>query len=134
MDKSKELEILEVTNRKGLFTDSIGVHITRVEDGAAESEVIVTPCHINPIGSVHGGVLVTMMDQAAGTASASVSPRGATVNCDVHFLASATEGKLICRAEVLRKGGRINVIHAWVRDEKGLVLADGTYTFSHPKE
>lgn len=132
MNEEKRQELLTATNAPGGFTDYIGVRITRVEEGLAESEVDVTSHHINPIGTVHGGVLVTMMDQAAGTASASVSPAGGTVNCDVHFLSAARVGKLTCRAEVLRAGGRINVIRAQVRDESGTLVADGTYTFSHP--
>ena len=132
MDEVKRQEMFAVTNRPGGFTDYIGVRITRVEDGIAESRAEVTDHHMNPIGTVHGGVLMTMMDQAAGTASASVSPAGGTVNCDIHFLAPAKKGRLLCRAEVLRKGGRINVVHAQVQDDQGTLVADGTYTFSHP--
>ena len=132
MDETKRQELLTVTNAPGGFTDYIGVRITRVSDGVAESEVDITSCHINPIGTVHGGVLVTMMDQAAGTASASLSPAGGTVDCDVHFLAAARTGHLTCRAEVLRAGGRISVARAQVRDDAGILIADGTYTFSHP--
>lgn len=132
MDEAKRQELFAATNQPGGFTDHIGVRITRVEDGMAESQVTINPRHINPIGTVHGGVLVTMMDQSAGTASATLSPAGGTVDCDVHFLAAAKGGTLTCRAEILRAGGRITVVRAQVRDEAGTLIADGTYTFSHP--
>ncbi len=132
MDKEWRQLLMTAANQPGSFTDYIGGRITRVEDGVAESEVEATEHHINPIGSVHGGVLVTVMDHTAGTASATVSPPGATVNCDVHFLAPAKAGKLTCRAEVLRAGKRLNVIRAWIKDAQGTVVAEGTYTFSHP--
>jgi uncharacterized protein (TIGR00369 family) len=50
------------------FVDSLGVTDRTAEDGTATLELDATDEHLNPAGTVHGGVLATLVDTAMGQA------------------------------------------------------------------
>ena len=120
--------LLERANRAGTFSHSAGIRITEVGDGWAKGEMEITERSMNPLGIVHGGVMCTLMDQATGAAACSRGSTCRTVNCEARFMAPGVAGKLHVYAEALRMGGRISVIRAEVRDDDGVLCAEGTYT------
>ncbi len=120
--------LITYANQPTGFVAKIGLRITKVGVGTAEGELIANESHLNPMGVVHGGVLCSMMDHVAGTASTTGGSGCLTINCETRFLAAAKPGKLIAKAETIRGGRNIGVIRAWVEDENGTVCAEGTYT------
>ena len=50
------------------FVDTHGVHSRTADDGTATLELDATEEHLNPAGTVHGGVLATLVDTAMGQA------------------------------------------------------------------
>ncbi len=120
--------LLERANRAGTFSHSAGICITEVGDGWAKGEMEITDRSMNPLGIVHGGVMCTMMDQVTGAAACSRGSTCRTVNCEVRFMAPGVAGKLYAYAEAIRMGGRMAVIRAEVRDDDGVLCAEGTYT------
>lgn len=121
--------LLRRANRPHTFTSANGMRLDSVSDGRAEGSAEVTETLLNPLGIVHGGVYVTMMDQAAGAAACSRGSRCRTVDCEARFFAPAEGEKLYSHAEAVRLGRSIAVIRAWVTDEKETLCAEGTYTF-----
>lgn len=121
--------LLRRANRTGTFTSTNGMHLDSVSDGHAEGSAEVTESLLNPLGIVHGGAYVTMMDQAAGAAACTRGSMCRTVDCEVRFFAPAEGEKLYSHAESIRLGRSIAVIRAWVTDENETLCAEGTYTF-----
>lgn len=121
--------LLRRANRTGTFTSTNGMHLDSVSDGHAEGSAEVTESLLNPLGIVHGGVYVTMMDQAAGAVACTRGSMCRTVDCEVRFFAPAEGEKLYSHAESIRLGRSIAVIRAWVTDENETLCAEGTYTF-----
>ena len=86
--------------------------------------------HLNPHGTVHGGVLATMLDVAMGSAVAEAggdSP--VTVALTVTYLEPGRPGRLEARANVRKHGKRLLVVEGEVVQD-GDVVADALATFS----
>lgn len=86
--------------------------------------------HLNPHGSVHGGVLATMIDVAMGTAVSSTGGESpVTVSLTVTYLEPGRAGRLEAQARVRKRGKRLMVVECEVAQD-GDVVADALATFS----
>jgi uncharacterized protein (TIGR00369 family) len=104
---------------------------------AEEGRVVVTlepqEYHYNPLGTIHGGVLATLLDTATGCAVHSTLPAGVgytTLDLTTKFLrpASIASGLLTCEGTVLSKGRRTALAEARITDAKGALIAHATST------
>ena len=122
------------------FHSSLGISVESVAEGSVALRFGATPAHANLHGTVHGGVIATLLDTAAGLAvrSAMADPGGAhaSVHLDVQYLAPARTGMLRATGRVVKLGGRLAFTEATVADEGGEVLARAqvTVALSRPKE
>lgn len=120
--------LLQRSNCEGTFSYENGIRITAVGDGRAAGEMQIASNHMNPLGIVHGGLMCTLMDQTAGVAACSRGSTCRTINCEVRFLSPGIAGKLHADAKAIRMGGSLAVIGVEVRDDRGTLCAEGTYT------
>ena len=107
--------------------------IVEVGDGFAAFEGDPGPHLLNPLGTVHGGWALTLIDSAAGCAAHSLMPAGvgyATVETKGNFSRPITEdtGRVRAEARVVGRGRQIISAEARVLDGNGRVLAHGTST------
>ena len=89
--------------------------------------------HYNPIGVVHGGVIATLLDTAAGCAvHATLAAGEAYTSLDLvtKFVRPMTLDSGVVRAEgrVLHRGSRTAVATATLADARGQLLAHATST------
>jgi uncharacterized protein (TIGR00369 family) len=89
--------------------------------------------HYNPLGTVHGGVLATVLDTAAACAVHSTLPAGVgftTVDLNVRFIRPVTvdSGLLRCEGVVLTRGRRTALAEARLTDASGRLAAHATST------
>jgi uncharacterized protein (TIGR00369 family) len=87
----------------------------------------------NLIGSVHGGIITTLMDNALGCAVQSVLPAGrVATTMDLHTRfhrpVTAATGKVFADARVVHSGRRSATAEAHLVDADGTVYATGTST------
>ncbi len=100
----------------------------------ARSSVIESGEHLyNPIGSLHGGILATLLDSALGCAVHSKLAAGVgytTVDLNVTYLRPATRdsGRLTCEAESVHSGRKIATARAQIVDDGGRLYATGITT------
>ena len=88
--------------------------------------------HLNPHGTVHGGVLATMLDVAMGEAVADAGGESpVTVALTVTYLEPGRAGRLEATARVRKRGKRLLIVEGEVTQD-GDVLADALGTFSVP--
>lgn len=117
-------------NEEVTFSRHIGAKVSEVEAGRADVYIDVEEVHLNGTGTLHGGVYASLMDNAMGlSVLALVGVRSATIQMDVHFLGSVSEGRIICRSEVVHRTRRTATAEAKVHDETGTLVAMGTGTF-----
>ncbi|MFC4549826.1 MULTISPECIES: PaaI family thioesterase [Halorussus] len=115
------------------FLRNIGIENAVVEDGTAEFHVPYDEKITNHT-VVHGGVMATLVDATVAGAihSDAEAPldemEPLTIDMDVNYHAPVTEGDIVARANLVKRGGTIAVGEAEVTNEGDLV-ASGTATY-----
>jgi uncharacterized protein (TIGR00369 family) len=89
--------------------------------------------HFNPIGSVHGGVISTILDTAMSCAVHTTLPAGVgytTVDLHINFLRPIVmqTGLIRCEGEVINAGRTIITAGGRLVDAEGKLYAHGTAT------
>lgn len=130
MDETLASQLIDVFNNDQGFAKTTGVRLTEVDVGWAKGKVEIGPQHMNPIGSVQGGVIFTLADLVAGAAAFSYGSAHTTVSSDVHFLSPAIGTKtLFAEAQTIKAGKRIVVLDVRVKDEKDALISYMSLTF-----
>src|SRR5262249_22030735 len=107
--------------------------ITEIGDGTAVFEGEPGPHLLNPMGGVHGGWALTLIDSVTGCAGLSLLPAGSrltTVESKANFSRPITQdtGRVRAEGRVIARGRQIISAEATVTDQAGKVLAHGTST------
>ncbi len=113
------------------FVEHLGVRITERGDGLARLRLDSRPELENSWGSVHGGVLMTLLDVALASAGRSLDDKcnGAlTVEMKVNFIAAAA-GAVLGEGRAQRAGRSLIFAEGELRSEDGTLLAKATGTF-----
>lgn len=103
------------------------------EEGRVTVELAPQEFHYNPLGTVHGGVISTLLDTAAACAVHSTLPAGVgytSLDLNVKFLRPVTvaSGTLRCEGTVLQRGRRTALAEARLMDAQGRLAAHATST------
>jgi uncharacterized protein (TIGR00369 family) len=111
----------------------LGMEVPRIDPGRAVFTLEAGEHLYNPIGSVHGGVLATLLDSALGCAVHSTLPAGVgytTIDLNVTYLRPATRdsGRLTCEAELIHSGRKVATCRAHIVDDDGRLYATATTT------
>lgn len=101
------------------------------EVGSIHVELVPERRHYNPLGTVHGGVLSTLLDTAAACSVHSTLGVGegyTSLDLTVKFLRPATEasGRLRAVGRVVSRGRRTALAEAQLTDEAGRLVAHAT--------
>ena len=119
----------------GGFAGRLGAVVTEVDEGTARLDFEAGEEHLNPAGTVHGGVLATLVDTAMGTAVRSATDDGdvpATSQLTVTYLRPGKPGRLTVAARVRTRGEHLTVCEADVdQDGRSLVHAVATFALLH---
>jgi len=115
------------------IAQTLSFWITEIGDGFAVFEGEPGAHLLNPMGGVHGGWALTLIDSVCGCAGWSLLPAGAgfaTIETKANFSRPIGEGTGRVRAEarVVAQGRQIISAEAKVMSRDGKVLAHGTST------
>lgn len=107
--------------------------LVEAEPGRAVFEGIPSDRFRNPLGTVHGGWMTTLLDSSLGCAVHSTLKAGqgyTTVDLAISFVRAVHQstGKLRCEGKVIHVGGRIATAEARLVDAEGKLYAHGTTT------
>ena len=100
-----------------------------------EGRVVVTMTprefHYNPLGTVHGGVIATLLDTATGCAVHTTLPAGfgyTTLDLTTKFLRPVTvdSGELRCEGVVINRGRTTALAEARLLDARDRLVAHAT--------
>ena len=111
----------------------LGFTLTEVEPGRAVFECEPSESQYNPIGSVHGGVISTLLDAALSCAVHATLPAGTaytTAELKVNFVRPVVVGSGRLRAEgrIIHGGGRLATADARLTDLSGKLYAHAVGT------
>ncbi len=112
---------------------TLNFRLVEIGDGLAIFEGDPGPDLLNPLGSVHGGWAMTLIDSAAGCALHTQLLAGAgytTVETKVNMTRAihAEDGTVRCEGRVLSHGRQIATAEAKLTGRNGKLLAHGTST------
>jgi uncharacterized protein (TIGR00369 family) len=115
------------------FASTVGIVAVEAEVGRVVFTLEPAEHHLNPLGSVHGGVLATLLDTCAGCAVHTTLPPGTgytTLDLSVKYLRAVTPGSGLVRGEgvVVSAGRRTALAEARAFDSEGRLLAHATST------
>lgn len=127
-ESAAKTDELPSMDEEGSFIAYCGIEIIPEEQGCF-TRVRVEPKHHNPYGIVHGGLLYTMADTAAGYTAKKLTPSPVTLNSEFHYMGNTPSGVLTARTEVLKAGRHILLIRVRVLADEELLLAEGTFTY-----
>src|SRR6185295_4255965 len=104
---------------------------------ASNSRVVITAepttAHLNPAGTVHGGLAATLLDSCMGLAIHSTLDKGfgqTTLEFKISLVRPVTPETGLVRAEgrVISRGRRVGTAEGRLIDTQGRILAHGTTT------
>lgn len=91
--------------------------------------------HLNPLGTVHGGYIATVMDSALACAVQTLCPIGyasTSIDLKINFVRPllADSGPLYARAKVVHPGRQIATAEGRLEDAEGKLYAHGSQACS----
>jgi len=138
--EQREMSGLEFV--RGLVTGSLplntmaktlGYDIVEAEEGRVVIAAMASADHMNPNGTIHGGVAATLLDSCMGLAVRTLLPRdvgSTTLEFKISFLRPVTTESGLLRAEgkALMVGRRTGIAEGWLTGSDGKLLVHGTTT------
>ncbi len=115
------------------IAQTLGYEVAEAASGRVVVTAKPTGAHLNPAGTVHGGVAATLLDRCMGLAVQSTLERGVgqtTLEFKISFVRPITPESGLIRAEgvVMSRGRRVGTAEGRLTDETGRLLAHGTTT------
>jgi uncharacterized protein (TIGR00369 family) len=139
-DRQKEMSGLEFvqglvdgTLPLNTIAETLGYDVTEAVSGRVVVTAKPNGTHLNPAGTVHGGLAATMLDSCMGLAIQSTLEKGVrstTLEFKVSLLRPITPetGLITAEGAVLSCGRRIGTAEGRIKDQQGRLLAHGTTT------
>ena len=112
-----------------IFTETLG-------EGTARLSLPIEPHLDNSMGTVHGGVIMSLLDVAICTAARTLHPESigvVTIDMSTSFISGATGGRLVAEGRVLKDRPTISFVEAEALNEDGSLVAKaiGTVRVRH---
>ena len=112
---------------------TLDFELVEVEEGRVVFESMPAEFHYNPIGVVHAGYTVTLLDSAMGCAfitTADAGTRWTTLELKTSFTRALTvdTGRVRCIGTLLHRGRRVSTTEARLEDAQGRLCAHATST------
>lgn len=114
------------------FSEFLGVRYEVAGEGRIISRIKIEPRHLNPFGTVHGGLIYVIADTGMGQALASVlgaEARCATISVAVQYLEAPVTEELTAESVIIHRGAKMATVRGEIRNAEGSLCAIATSTF-----
>jgi uncharacterized protein (TIGR00369 family) len=104
----------------------VGFELLSVERNRTRFRLQAGDRHLNPMGTLHGGILCDLADAAMGTAMATTLEAGqsyTTLELSINFLKPIRSGLLTAEGRVVKRTRQTGLTECDVLDEKGSLVA-----------
>jgi len=140
VDKQKDMTGLEFvqgladgTLPLNTIARTLGYDIIEAKSGRVVVTAEPNDTHLNPAGTVHGGLAATMLDSCMGLAIQSTLEKGVgstTLEFKISFVRPITPetGPIKAEGAVISRGRRVGTAEGRITDSEGRLLVHGTTT------
>lgn len=113
------------------FVEHLNIELLEKANGTMRLRFSARPEHLNSWNGIHGGVLMTLLDVALGSASRSLDAAcvgATTIELKANFLAAATD-VVLGEGRAQRAGRSLIFAEGELRRADGTLVAKGSGTF-----
>jgi uncharacterized protein (TIGR00369 family) len=127
------MDAKDLASASSPFHELMGLDLVEWRDGFARVVCTAGPQHLNRSGIVHGGVLLSLIDQAGAFAGLWCSVKGhvrraITIDLDCRFTGQVTAGRVVAEGRMATRGRNIFFARTEVFDATGKLVAFGAST------
>ncbi len=117
------MEAIRQILAKDRFAAHCGIELVSVGPGQARAKMLLGANHLNGLGSVQGGAIVTLADFAFAAACNSHGPVALAINVSVNFMKAARTGTLWAEAREISKNFKLGSYTVEIKDDAGDLVA-----------
>ena len=125
------LEFTRDYQKKIPFVSHLKILTEELGEGSARLSLPIEPRLTNSLGTVHGGVIMSLLDVALCTAARTLHPDSVgvvTIDLSTSFIGGGSGAKLMAEARVLKDGRTMSFVEAEARNEDGSLVAKAIAT------
>lgn len=127
-------EFFDTMKNKPGFINDMGMELVSVEECYAKGKINIAEKHLNPMGTVHGGLIFGLCDTVGGIAAMTTGSMVVTLNSSICYLNPAANTDYIeAEATVVRDGKTTAIYDVMVRTAEGVDVAKTTITYFKTK-
>jgi uncharacterized protein (TIGR00369 family) len=113
------------------FIQHLQMHTESLGKGTARLSVPVEKHLTNSLGTVHGGVIMSLLDVALCTAARTLHPESVgviTINLSTSFIGAGSGATLYAEARVMKDGRSMSFVYGEAKNEDGTLVAKAVAT------
>jgi uncharacterized protein (TIGR00369 family) len=125
------LEFAREYQKRIPFIQHLQMRTETLGKGTARLSVPIEMRLTNSMGSVHGGVIMSLLDVALCTAARTLHPESVgviTINMSTSFIGAGSGAKLYAEARVLKDGRSMSFVEGEAQNEDGTLVAKAVAT------
>jgi len=113
------------------FVSHLKILTETLGEGSAQLSLPIEPHLTNSIGTVHGGVIMSLLDVALCTAARTLHPDSLgviTIDMSTSFIGGGSGARLLAEARVLKNGRNMIFVEGEAKNEDGSLVAKAMAT------
>ena len=113
------------------FVSHLKILTETLGEGSARLSLPIEPHLTNSIGTVHGGVIMSLLDVALCTAARTLHPDSLgviTIDMSTSFIGGGSGARLLAEARVLKNGRNMIFVEGEAKNEDGSLVAKAIAT------
>jgi uncharacterized protein (TIGR00369 family) len=128
---SAALEFTREYQNKIPFLTHLKILTETLGEGQARLSLPVVPHLTNSLGTVHGGVIMSLLDVALCTAARTLHPDSVgvvTIDMSTSFIGAGSGARLVAEARVMKDARTMSFVEAEAKNEDGSLVAKAIAT------
>ena len=125
------LEFTRDYQKKIPFVTLLKIRTETLGQGTARLSLPIEPQFTNSLGSVHGGVIMSLLDVALCTAARTLHPESigvVTIDMSTSFIGGGSGARLIAEARVMKDARTMSFVEAEAKNADGSLVAKAIAT------
>jgi uncharacterized protein (TIGR00369 family) len=128
---SRALEYTREYQKKIPFVTHLKILTESLGEGQALLSLPIEPHLTNSLGTVHGGVIMSLLDVALCTAARTLHPESTgvvTIDMSTSFIGGGKAGRLLAEARVMKDARTMSFVEGEAKNEDGSLVAKAIAT------